>query len=87
MPAPSLKDLRRGIGRPVPPKPYTQKEVAALASISQAMVSMMERAEVYPTDRILFRPTQVYYVPLETLRRARTETFRRYGRSEPTDRG
>ena len=82
---PSLKDLRNGIGRPVPPKPYTQQEVAYLAGISQAMVSMMETGQQWPSDQILFRLIPVLYVPIETLRAARAETWRRLKLPIPDD--
>ena len=66
-PTPTLRDLRNGIGRAVPPPPLTQKQAANLAGISQAMISMIENGQARPSQRLLWRLAQVYGVSYEAI--------------------
>ena len=48
---------------------------------------MIERADRWPSDRFLWRLVHVYGVPIELLRAARAETFRRWGKEPPSREG
>lgn len=80
---PTLKDLRRGIGRPVPPPPFTQKQVERIASthysdpIDQTTLSKIESGKRHPSDGLLYRLSVIYGVDYEFIRLCAEETRRR----------
>jgi transcriptional regulator with XRE-family HTH domain len=74
---PTLRELRDGFGRPTPPPPMTQKQVAALVYIDQSSLSKIESGADRPSPRLLFRLSQAYGVSYEFIVLCAAETLRR----------
>jgi transcriptional regulator with XRE-family HTH domain len=74
---PTLRDLRNGKGRAIPPPPLTQDQVAELANLSQSMITAIETGRRKPSPRALWRLAQVYGVTYEFIVLAAEETARR----------
>ena len=73
---PTLRDLRDGIGRPVPPPPMTQTQVAVMAGVKQSAISNIERGRYRASTRLLWRLAQVYGVSYEFIVACAEETAR-----------
>lgn len=80
---PTLRDLRRGIGRPVPPPPFTQQQVEKLSGahwlndpIDQTTLSKLERGQRRASDSLLYRLSVLYGVSYDFIRLSAQETLR-----------
>ena len=76
---PTLRDLRDGIGRPVPPAPLTQVEVGRMLAIDQTTLSKIETGQRRASPRLLFRLAMLYGVSYEAIVLSAEETQRQAG--------